>query len=112
MPAISREYSKEIMQPDILLKDPYVLDFLGLKGDFYENDLEEAILKEIEKFLLEIGTGFSFVARQKRLSVDGDHFYLDLLLYNRKLKRMVVVELLCCAPHKSSIATKHLSFKC
>ena len=93
MPAISREYSKEIMLPDILLKDPYVLDFLGLKGDFYENELEEAILKEIEKFLLEMGTGFSFVARQKRLSVDGDHFYLDLLLYNRKLKRMVVVEL-------------------
>jgi predicted nuclease of restriction endonuclease-like (RecB) superfamily len=93
IPAINIDYKKELMQPDILLKDPYLLDFLGLKGDFYESDLEEAILREIEKFLLEIGTGFSFVARQKRISVDGDHFYLDLLLYNRKLKRMVVIEL-------------------
>jgi predicted nuclease of restriction endonuclease-like (RecB) superfamily len=93
MPAISREYSTEVMQPDILLKDPYILDFLGLKGDFYESDLEEAILREIEKFLLEMGTGFSFIARQRRISVDGDNYYLDLLLYNRKLKRMVVIEL-------------------
>lgn len=93
IPAINIDYKKELMQPDILLKDPYLLDFLGLKGDFYESDLEEAILREIEKFLLEMGTGFSFVARQKRISVDGDHFYLDLLLYNRKLKRMVVIEL-------------------
>ena len=93
MPAINIDYKKELMQPDILLKDPYILDFLELKGNFYESDLEEAILREIEKFLLEMGTGFSFVARQKRISIDGDHFYLDLLLYNRKLKRMVVIEL-------------------
>ncbi|MDX1917447.1 MAG: PDDEXK nuclease domain-containing protein [Rickettsiaceae bacterium] len=93
MPAISREYSKELMEPDILLKDPYILEFLGLKGEFYESDLEEAILREIEKFLIEMGTGFSFVARQKRISIDGDHFYIDLLLYNRKLKRIVAIEL-------------------
>lgn len=93
IPPISKEQADEFMQPDILLKDPYVLEFLQLPNNFYENDLEKAILREIEKFLLELGTGFSFLARQKRITVDGDHFYIDLLFYNRKLKRMVVLEL-------------------
>jgi predicted nuclease of restriction endonuclease-like (RecB) superfamily len=77
----------------LLLKDPYVLDFLGLADRFQERDLEEAILRELETFLLELGAGFSFVARQKRIQLDGNDFYIDLLFYNRKLKRLVVVEL-------------------
>lgn len=85
--------SKQIIQPNLVLKDPYVLDFLGLPEKHYENELEEAILKEIEKFILELGTGFSFVARQKRITIDNEHFYLDLLFYNRKLKRAVAIEL-------------------
>lgn len=85
--------SKQIIQPNLVLKDPYVLEFLGLPEKHYENELEEAILKEIEKFILELGTGFSFVARQKRITIDNDHFYLDLLFYNRKLKRTVAIEL-------------------
>jgi len=77
----------------LLFKDPYVLDFLGLADRFLERDLEDAILRELETFLLELGAGFSFVARQKRIQLDGDDFYIDLLFYNRKLKRLIVVEL-------------------
>lgn len=74
-------------------KDPYLFDFLGLKDDFLENDLESAILKELERFILEIGKGFAFVERQKRMIIDGEDFYLDLLFFHRPLKRLVVVEL-------------------
>ena len=81
------------MTPDLVLKDPYILDFLGLNDRYLERDLEDAILREMEQFLLELGAGFTFVARQKRLSIDDDDFYLDLLFYNRKLKRLVAVEL-------------------
>lgn len=79
--------------PALLLKDPYVLDFLGLNDRYLERDLEDAILREIEQFLLELGAGFTFVARQKRVQIDNDDFYIDLLLYNRKLQRLVAVEL-------------------
>jgi predicted nuclease of restriction endonuclease-like (RecB) superfamily len=85
--------SRGDVTPSLILKDPYVLDFLGLSDRFLERDLEEAILRELETFLLELGSGFSFVARQKRIQLDGDDFYIDLLFYNRKLKRLVVVEL-------------------
>jgi predicted nuclease of restriction endonuclease-like (RecB) superfamily len=74
-------------------KDPYFLDFLGLKDGYLENDLERAILKELEIFILELGKGFTFVERQKRMILDGKDFYLDLLFYNRKLKRLVAIEL-------------------
>ncbi|MES2831156.1 MAG: PDDEXK nuclease domain-containing protein [Pseudomonadota bacterium] len=79
--------------PILLLKDPYVLDFLGLHDRYLEKDLEDAILRELENFLLELGAGFTFVARQKRIQIDNDDFYIDLLLYNRRLKRLVVIEL-------------------
>ncbi|MDB5972709.1 MAG: hypothetical protein JWQ90_5159 [Hydrocarboniphaga sp.] len=79
--------------PALLLKDPYVLDFLGLNDRYLERDLEDAILREIEQFLLELGAGFTFVARQKRLQIDNDDFYIDLLVYNRKLRRLVAIEL-------------------
>ncbi len=76
-----------------LFKDPYLLDFLGLKDGYLENDLESAILRELESFILELGNGFSFVERQKRMIIDGDDFNLDLLFYHRKLKRLVAIEL-------------------
>lgn len=85
--------SKSEVAPALVLKDPYLLDFLGLTDRFLERDLEDAILRELETFLLELGCGFSFVARQKRIQLDGDDFYIDLLFYNRKLKRLVAVEL-------------------
>lgn len=81
------------LAPAWVLKDPYVLDFLGLQDRYLEKDLEDAILRELENFLLELGAGFTFVARQKRIQLDSDDFYIDLLLYNRRLKRLVVIEL-------------------
>ncbi len=81
------------VSPALLLKDPYVLDFLGLNDRYLEKDLEDAILRDMEQFLLELGAGFSFVARQKRIQIDQDDFYIDLLFYNRKLRRLVAIEL-------------------
>ena len=81
------------MTPDLLFRDPYVLDFLGLREAFGEKDLEAAILRELERFILELGAGFSFVARQKRILVDADDYYLDLLFFHRGLRRLVAVEL-------------------
>ena len=81
------------MTPALLMRDPYVLDFLGLQDTWAESDLEAAILRDMEAFLLELGAGFSFVARQKRIQLDGEDFHLDLLFYNRKLRRLVAVEL-------------------
>lgn len=81
------------LKPALVLKDPYVLDFLGLQDRYLEKDLEDAILRELEGFLLELGAGFSFVARQKRIQLDQDDFYIDLLFYNRRLKRLVAVDL-------------------
>lgn len=81
------------MSPALVMRDPYILDFLGLRDTWQEGDLEAAIIREMESFLLELGVGFTFVARQKRIQIDGDDFHLDLLFYNRKLRRLVAVEL-------------------
>jgi predicted nuclease of restriction endonuclease-like (RecB) superfamily len=89
--ALSRQEGRPT--PDMLLKDPYLLDFLGLNDHYLEKDLEDAILRELEKFLLELGAGFTFVARQKQIEIDHETFRIDLLLYNRKLRRLVVIEL-------------------
>lgn len=82
-------------QTDLIntFKDPYMLDFLNLKNTYLEQDLEKAILQELEAFILELGKGFAFMERQKRMIIDGDDFYLDLLFYNRNLKRLVAIEL-------------------
>lgn len=74
-------------------KDPYILDLLGLENTFLEKDLEDAILHDLETFILELGKGFTFVERQKRMIIDGEDFNLDLLFYHRKLKRLVAIEL-------------------
>jgi predicted nuclease of restriction endonuclease-like (RecB) superfamily len=81
------------LSPDLVFRDPYFLDFLGLKDTYGEKDLETAILREIESFILELGTGFAFVARQKRIVIDGEDFYLDLLFYHRKPRRLVAIDL-------------------
>ena len=81
------------MTPDMVFRDPYLLNFLGLSGAYSEKDLEMAILREMESFLLEMGNGFCFVERQKRMSVGKDDFYLDLLFYHRHLHRLVAIEL-------------------
>jgi len=81
------------LTPDLVFRDPYFLDFLGLKDTYSEKDLETAILREMESFILELGIGFSFVARQKRITVDNEDYYLDLLFFHRKLKRIIAIEL-------------------
>ncbi|MDP4187664.1 MAG: PDDEXK nuclease domain-containing protein [Bacteroidota bacterium] len=85
-------YNSSVLTKDVF-KDPYLLDFLEIKDSYLEDDLEAAILKELELFILELGSGFTFVERQKRIIIDGDDYYLDLLFYHRKLKRLVAIEL-------------------
>lgn len=93
--------SQEIMKlepgktPEDVIRDPYILEFLGVKqnADIYEKDLENALLSELQNFLLELGRGFSFVARQKHIDLDGEHFYIDLVFYNYILKCFVLIDL-------------------
>lgn len=90
----AREKTKALMPEDVL-KDPYVLEFLQLKNrpEFTENEFESALIEQLQSFLLELGSGFSFVARQKHFDLDGDHFYIDLVFYNFKLKCFVLIDL-------------------
>ncbi len=82
-------------KPEDIIRDPYVLEFLGLSPnvDFYESDLEQALITHLQKFLLELGRGFSFVARQKRITFDGRHFRIDLVFYNYILKCFILIDL-------------------
>ncbi len=82
-------------KPNEIIKDPMVLEFLGLKRDasYYEQDLEQAIITHLQDFLLELGNGFAFVARQKRIHLDGDDFFIDLVFYNRLLQCFVLIEI-------------------
>ncbi len=93
-----RELSEKghiIKHPEDIIKDPYVLEFLGVKDNknFLEKDLEQLLIERLKDFLLELGKGFSFVARQKRISLEGDHFYIDLVFYNYILKCFVLIDL-------------------
>ena len=81
------------MSPDIAFHDPYFLDFLGLEDDFSEKDLESAIVSELQKFITEMGNDFAFMTRQKRISVDDEDYYIDLLFFNRRLRCMVAIDL-------------------
>ena len=89
--AALREEDK--LTPDLVFRDPYVLDFLGLRNTYAEKDLEAAILREMEAFILELGVGFAFLERQKRIQVDSEDHYLDLLFYHRHLRRLVAIDL-------------------
>jgi predicted nuclease of restriction endonuclease-like (RecB) superfamily len=79
--------------PDLVFRDPYILDFLGLKDTYSEKDVEAAILREMEAFILELGVGFCFLARQQRMQIDDRDYYLDLLFYHRKLRRLIAIDL-------------------
>jgi predicted nuclease of restriction endonuclease-like (RecB) superfamily len=83
----------EIISPDLVFKSPYFLDFTGLKGVYSEKSLEDSLLLTLEQFIMELGSGFTFVERQKRMIIDEEDFYLDLLFYHRKLKRLIAIEL-------------------
>ena len=94
MAVIAKAHEKPIiLKPQDEIKDPYVLEFLGLKDEYSESQLEEALIKHLEHFLLELGIGFTFVARQKRITLEGSHYRLDLLLYHRILRCLVAIDL-------------------
>jgi predicted nuclease of restriction endonuclease-like (RecB) superfamily len=82
-----------IMTPDMVFKSPYFLDFTGLKGYYSENDLENMLVTGLQQFIMELGNGFTFIERQKRMIIDGEDFYLDLLFFHRKLHRLIAIEL-------------------
>ncbi|MBT3801113.1 MAG: DUF1016 family protein, partial [Bacteroidetes bacterium] len=85
--------SDQKLSPDLVFKDPYFLDFLGLKNTFSEKNLESAILTELQEFIIELGSDFAFLARQKHITIDHDDYYIDLLFYHRQLKCLVAIEL-------------------
>lgn len=91
--ALMNLVAEDRMSPDLVFRGPYILDFLGMPSDFSESDLEAALLREIELFLLELGSGFSFVARPKRLSIGPADDYLDLLFFHTPLRALVAIEL-------------------
>jgi predicted nuclease of restriction endonuclease-like (RecB) superfamily len=78
---------------DLVFKDPYVLDFLGLKDSYSEKDLESAIIAELQRFISELGSDFAFLARQKRITIDTTDYYIDLLFYHRRLKCLIAIDL-------------------
>jgi predicted nuclease of restriction endonuclease-like (RecB) superfamily len=81
------------INPDLVFRDTYVLDFLGLKDTFSEKDLEDAILQHLQQFLIELGSDFAFMGRQKRITIDGTDYTIDLLFYHRRMKRLVIIDL-------------------
>lgn len=81
------------LSADLVFRDPYFLDFLGLKESYSEKDLETGVLVELQKFIIELGSDFAFMARQKRMTIDNEDYYLDLLFYHRRLKCMIAIEL-------------------
>ncbi len=85
--------TKKQISPDLTFRDPYVLDFLGLHDSYSEKDLESSILTQLQYFITEIGSEFAFLARQKRIIIDNDDYYIDLLFYHRGLRRLVAIDL-------------------
>jgi predicted nuclease of restriction endonuclease-like (RecB) superfamily len=85
--------AEDRLTPDLVFRDPYFLDFLGLADTYSEKDLEAAILRDLERFILELGAGFAFIDRQKRIIIDGQDFYIDLLFYHRRLRRLLAIDL-------------------
>ena len=85
--------SEKQLTPDMAFRDPVILDFLGLKDTYSEKDLESAIIANLQSFIMELGSDFAFLARQKRITIDNVDYYMDLLFFHRKLKRLIVIEL-------------------
>lgn len=90
---LSQLREEQALSPDLVFKSPYFLEFTGLKGMYSEKSLEDSLITHLEQFIIELGNGFSFVARQKRMIIDGEDFYLDLLFYHRRLHRLIAIDL-------------------
>jgi len=93
---LNKLHADNAISPDLVFKSPYFLEFTGLKGVYSEKNLEDCLVVSLEQFIMELGIGFTFVERQKRMIIDGEDFYLDLLFYHRKLKRLIAIELKLC----------------
>jgi predicted nuclease of restriction endonuclease-like (RecB) superfamily len=85
--------SEQKLSPDLVFRDPYFLDFLGLSDMYSEKDLETSIIAELQRFIIELGSDFAFMARQKRITIDNRDYYIDLLFYHRRLKCLVAIDL-------------------
>lgn len=85
--------NEQKISPDLVFRDPYFLDFLGLKDTYSEKDLENSILAELQRFIIEFGSDFAFMARQKRITIDQRDYYIDLLFFHRRLKRLIAIDL-------------------
>ncbi len=92
----------DVVTPEEAIKDPFVLEFLDLKDEYSESDLEEALIHRLTDFLLELGDDFAFLGRQRRLRIDDTWFRIDLIFFHRRLHGLVIIDLLCGRPHKSS----------
>ena len=90
---LSELRENNVLTPDLVFKSPYFLEFTGLKGMYSEKSLEDSLVAHLEQFILELGNGFTFVERQKRMIIDGEDFYLDLLFYHRRLHRLIAIDL-------------------
>lgn len=90
---LSQLRDENVLSPDLVFKSPYFLEFTGLKGMYSEKSLEDSLVAHLEQFIIELGNGFCFVARQKRMIIDGEDFYLDLLFYHRRLHRLIAIDL-------------------
>lgn len=91
--ALNELKAEDVINPDLVFKNTYVLDFLGLRNTYSEKDLEDSLVANLEQFILELGSGFAFIERQKRIPVDAIDYHLDLLFYHRKLRRLVAIDL-------------------
>lgn len=91
--ALNELKDEKMIHPDLLFKSSYILDFMGLKGSYSEQDLETALIANLQQFIMELGSGFAFLERQKRIPVDAIDYHLDLLFYHRKLKRLIAIDL-------------------
>lgn len=90
---LSELRENNVLTPELVFKSPYFLEFTGLKGMYSEKSLEDSLVAHLEQFILELGNGFTFVERQKRMIIDGEDFYLDLLFYHRRLHRLIAIDL-------------------
>jgi len=100
--------AEDRMTPDLVFRDHYLLDFLGLTDTYSERDLEDSIIREMERFITELGTDFSFVARQKRITVDHEDFYIDLIFYHRRLRCLIAIDLKLGAFHPADMGQVEL----
>ncbi len=91
--ALNELKAEDVINPDLFFKNTYILDFLGLRSTYSEKDLEDSLVTNLEQFILELGSGFAFIERQKRIPIDAIDYHLDLLFYHRKLRRLVAIDL-------------------